>query len=80
MFGALAVLLAITLLVFENSYLLVGWLWFLGTLVPMIGLVQVGWEAGANSLWLLCSCWEFFMIVCWAVGRLAAESASPAPR
>lgn len=29
-------------------YLLVGWLWFLGTLVPMIGLVQVGPQALAD--------------------------------
>lgn len=26
----------------EKKYLLAGWLWFLGTLVPVIGLVQVG--------------------------------------
>ena len=25
-----------------RPYLLVGWLWYLGTLVPVIGLVQVG--------------------------------------
>jgi len=25
-----------------RPYLIVGWLWFLGTLVPVIGLVQVG--------------------------------------
>jgi tetratricopeptide (TPR) repeat protein len=29
-------------------YLAVGWLWFLGTLVPMIGLVQVGDQAMAD--------------------------------
>jgi len=29
-------------------YLLVGWLWFLGTLVPVIGLVQVGGAALAD--------------------------------
>jgi tetratricopeptide (TPR) repeat protein len=29
-------------------YLLVGWLWFLGTLVPVIGLVQVGKAAMAD--------------------------------
>jgi tetratricopeptide (TPR) repeat protein len=29
-------------------YLLVGWLWFLGTLVPVIGLVQVGVAAMAD--------------------------------
>src|SRR5208282_4070285 len=26
----------------QNPYLLVGWFWFLGTLIPTIGLVQVG--------------------------------------
>ena len=29
-------------------YLLVGWLWFLGTLVPVIGIVQVGTQAMAD--------------------------------
>jgi protein O-mannosyl-transferase len=32
----------------EKRYLLVGWLWFLGTLVPVIGLVQVGDAAMAD--------------------------------
>jgi hypothetical protein len=31
-----------------RPYLLVGWLWFLGTLVPVIGLVQVGGQAYAD--------------------------------
>lgn len=31
-----------------RPYLLVGWLWFLGTLVPVIGLVQVGGQALAD--------------------------------
>src|SRR5207247_1973051 len=29
-------------------YLAVGWLWFLGTLVPVIGIVQVGTQAMAD--------------------------------
>jgi tetratricopeptide (TPR) repeat protein len=29
-------------------YLLTGWFWYLGTLVPVIGLVQVGWQALAD--------------------------------
>ncbi len=32
----------------HQPYLLVGWLWFLGTLVPVIGLVQVGIAALAD--------------------------------
>ena len=31
-----------------RPYLLVGWLWFLGTLVPVIGIVQVGSQAMAD--------------------------------
>jgi len=32
----------------EHRYLAVGWLWYLGTLVPVIGLVQVGEQALAD--------------------------------
>ncbi|HXG10776.1 MAG TPA: tetratricopeptide repeat protein [Gemmataceae bacterium] len=32
----------------RRPYLLVGWLWYLGTLVPVIGLVQVGGQARAD--------------------------------
>ncbi len=32
----------------RRPYLVVGWLWFLGTLVPVIGLVQVGDQAWAD--------------------------------
>jgi len=49
--AALLLLLAITALVVAGRryrYLLVGWLWFVGTLVPMIGLVQVGRQAMAD--------------------------------
>lgn len=44
-------LIAITALVWRfrtRRYLLTGWLWFLGTLVPVIGLVQVGDAAMAD--------------------------------
>ncbi len=32
----------------KKPYLLMGWLWFLGTLVPVIGFVQVGGQAMAD--------------------------------
>ncbi len=32
----------------NHPYLLIGWLWFVGTLVPVIGLVQVGGQAMAD--------------------------------
>jgi protein O-mannosyl-transferase len=48
---AALVLIGITAMVYrlrERRYLPVGWLWFLGTLVPVIGLVQVGDAAMAD--------------------------------
>ena len=49
---AAAVLAAISILAWaqrgRRPYLLVGWLWYLGTLVPVIGLVQVGDQAMAD--------------------------------
>jgi len=45
-------LAAVTLLAWKlrrtHRYLLVGWLWYLGTLVPVIGMVQVGLQAMAD--------------------------------
>jgi tetratricopeptide (TPR) repeat protein len=50
--GAVGVLLAVSALAAALArrapYLLVGWLWYLGTLVPVIGLVQVGNQAMAD--------------------------------
>jgi tetratricopeptide (TPR) repeat protein len=50
--GALSLLVAITVFVSlarrKHSYLLTGWLWYVGTLVPVIGLVQVGIQAMAD--------------------------------
>ena len=47
-----ALLISITILVIRQSpprpYLAVGWLWYLGTLVPVIGLVQVGAQSSAD--------------------------------
>jgi tetratricopeptide (TPR) repeat protein len=46
------ILLAITILVIRGAarhpYLPVGWFWFFGTLVPVIGLVQVGMQSMAD--------------------------------
>src|SRR5207248_94101 len=48
---SVVVLAGITALVLvrrDKRYLAVGWFWFLGTLVPVIGLVQVGDQAMAD--------------------------------
>jgi hypothetical protein len=66
MVTASALLLAVTGLVIASRrrYMLVGWLWFLGTLVPMIGLVQVGRQAMADRYAYL-SFVGLFLMVCW---------------
>jgi len=50
--GALLLLAAISFQTLRKlksaPYLIVGWLWFLGTLLPVIGLVQVGSQAMAD--------------------------------
>ena len=49
---ALLVLVAISLLAWQarkrRPYIAMGWMWFLGTMVPVIGLVQVGDQAMAD--------------------------------
>lgn len=51
-FGSCLTLLFISVVVIRfrrrYPYLLVGWFWFLTTLVPVIGLVQVGWQSMAD--------------------------------
>ena len=78
--GALVLLLAITgFAVAERHrrrYLLMGWLWFLGTLVPMIGLVQVGVQAMADRYAYLPFVGLFIMI-CWGVGDLVQQRQVP---
>ncbi|HEX5071062.1 MAG TPA: tetratricopeptide repeat protein [Vicinamibacterales bacterium] len=50
--GATAVIAAITAVAWrvrrDQPALLIGWLWFLGTLVPVIGFVQIGTQAYAD--------------------------------
>jgi len=50
--GCSLLLLAISLVVVWHAcgrpYLFVGWFWFLGTLVPVIGLIQVGLQSMAD--------------------------------
>jgi tetratricopeptide (TPR) repeat protein len=47
----------------QNPYLLVGWFWFLGTLVPTIGLVQVGSQSMADRYMYIPSIGLFIMVV-----------------
>jgi Flp pilus assembly protein TadD len=67
------VLLAITGLVLKfraKRYLMVGWLWFLGTLVPVIGLVQVGDQAMADR-YAYIPMIGIFLMIAWGAADLA---------
>jgi len=52
-----------------RKYLLMGWLWFLGTLVPVIGLVQVGSQPLADRYTYVPYFGLFIMLV-WGVSDL----------
>ncbi|HEY5234175.1 MAG TPA: tetratricopeptide repeat protein [Verrucomicrobiae bacterium] len=52
-----------------QPYLLVGWLWFLGTLVPTIGIVQVGLQSMADRYTYLPSIGILILAV-WGVNDL----------
>jgi tetratricopeptide (TPR) repeat protein len=53
-----------------HPYLPVGWFWFLGTLVPVIGLVQVGGQAVADRYTYIPSV-GVFILVAWGACDLS---------
>ena len=67
----LAILSAFCLWTVKRSpYVLSGWLWFLGTLVPVIGIVRVGGQAMADRYTYIPSIGLFIAIVWGAVDIL----------
>jgi protein O-mannosyl-transferase len=71
---AIVFLLTVSALAWQQRkprpYLLTGWLWFLGTLVPVIGLVQVGEQAMADRYAYIPLIGVFVMAV-WGAADLA---------
>jgi tetratricopeptide (TPR) repeat protein len=66
----LAIVTIMVTLGHHHRYLVTGWLWFLGTLVPMIGLIQVGGQAMADRYAYLPFV-GLFIMVCWGGADLA---------
>ena len=56
----------------KQCYLLVGWLWYLGTLLPVIGLVQFGVQAMADRYTYLPSIGIFIMIA-WGASEVLTQ-------
>ena len=74
--GSIILLLAITIAVLlslkRRPYLAVGWLWYLGALVPVIGLVQVGLQAYADRYTYIPLIGIFIMIA-WSLPEMLAR-------
>jgi tetratricopeptide (TPR) repeat protein len=73
---ALAVLIGITMAAVilrkDTPYFITGWLWYLGMLVPVIGLVQVGWQGHADRYTYLPQI-GLYIAATWAVADLTAS-------
>ena len=72
---AIIVLLGITgivVLATQKHYLKTGWLWFLGTLVPVIGIVQIGNQSMADR-YAYIPFVGLFIIVVWGVADWANQ-------
>ncbi len=72
--GAVLVLVLVTILalrtVLSHPYLLVGWLWFLGGLVPFLGLFQAGLWPELADRYAYLTYIGVFIAVCWGVPEL----------
>jgi len=76
---ALALLLLLTAMAIwrrNEAHLLVGWSWFLGTLVPMIGIVQVGEQATADRFAYIPTIGLFLLLV-WLMAETRRGQAHP---
>ena len=77
--AAAVILAAITgaVVYFQRArYLIVGWFIFLITLVPVIGIVQIGRQAMADH-YAYVPCIGLFMMIAWGVGDLVTANAIP---
>src|SRR4030042_60564 len=69
-------LLAVTIIIFrfakKRRYLVTGWLWYLGALVPVIGLIQVGAQAMADRYTYI-PLTGLFIIIAWGLPDLLGK-------
>jgi tetratricopeptide (TPR) repeat protein len=56
----------------RKRYIVVGWLWYVGALVPTIGLVQAGAQAMANR-YMYIPILGLLIIIAWAVRDIIAD-------
>jgi tetratricopeptide (TPR) repeat protein len=73
--GAAALLAVLTIFVIRRRdlrFLAVGWFWFLGTLVPMIGIVQVGEQSMADRYAYIPTI-GLFLLLAWGVAEIVQK-------
>ncbi|MCK4752068.1 MAG: tetratricopeptide repeat protein [Planctomycetes bacterium] len=68
----LLVSVTIGVIYLKRRYLTVGWLWYLGTLVPVIGLVQVGSQAMADRYTYL-PLVGLFIMAAWGISEVLSK-------
>jgi tetratricopeptide (TPR) repeat protein len=69
-------LLVVTILILrfatDHRYLVTGWFWYIGTLVPVIGLIQVGEQAIADRYTYI-ALTGLFIIIAWGLPELLGK-------
>ncbi|MHB8895172.1 MAG: tetratricopeptide repeat protein [Candidatus Geothermincolia bacterium] len=60
----------------KRPYLVVGWIWYLVTLLPVLGIVQVGWQARADRYTYVPLLGVFIMLV-WGTAEVSARLRVP---
>jgi len=65
----------------QNPFLTVGWFWFVGTLVPVIGIIQVGAQSRADRYMYIPSIglfialiWGIDALCCYWLGRISRHT------
>jgi tetratricopeptide (TPR) repeat protein len=75
--GAALFLVCVSILVFRalrsKPYLAVGWLWYIGTLVPAIGLIQAGLWPSIADRFAYVPLIGLFIVIAWGVPDLVAR-------
>jgi tetratricopeptide (TPR) repeat protein len=83
--GSVVILLGVSVVALRLArrapYLPVGWFWYVGTLVPVIGLVQVGSQSMAADRYTYVPLIGLFIVLAWGIpdllGRRYPRSALP---
>ncbi len=71
--SAVVVVLTVAAFLVRKKYpfVFVGWFWFIGTLLPVIGFIRIG-SAAMSDRYTYIPAIGFFMALCWLVGAVPA--------